>query len=178
MLADGLHGPRAAEDAPPAGSPLAGLPASPDDELRELRRRVEALEGRLFIPFGEEHTTYRPPQNPLITTSAGFSYGWDEGLLFTGELGRLEWAAAVFDGARDRGIDEIWDKAVNVKVSHPLGPRLDLSASFMRTGETAESALMLASGAVTPVGADGALSTAGASTSEHVKAWLYQGAQP
>ena len=62
--------------------------------------------GRIDIPFGEEYLWQDAIDNPLITTSAAFPYGFDEGLLLFGDYGALDWIVSVTDGdgcAEQRG---------------------------------------------------------------------------
>ena len=37
--------------------------------------------GRIDIPFGDEYLWQDAIDNPLITNSAAYPYGWDEGIL-------------------------------------------------------------------------------------------------
>ena len=41
--------------------------------------------GRIDLPFGEEYLWQDASDNPLITNSAAYPYGWDEGVLLYGD---------------------------------------------------------------------------------------------
>ncbi len=128
--------------------------------------------GRFDVPFSEEYLRERPTDNPLITNSAHWLYGFDEGILFHGLIDQVGWLVAVTDGHSTRNFDDDSDKAVNVKVwGNPLDP-LYLSASFMRNGRTSRSAFRFSGSEFRPVGASDP-STLGTSPSAKIDAMLY-----
>lgn len=130
--------------------------------------------GRMDIPIGEEYLWQDAIDNPLITYSVSWPYGWDEGALFYGHLGKLGWVASVMDGSDVRGTDDDTDKALNLKLyGNPVEP-LYLSASFMRNGEAAKSALEFSGSHIEPVGRGGHSSSLGTSPSAKVDSYLYE----
>ena len=129
--------------------------------------------GRIDIPFGEEYLWQDSSDNPLITQSAPYPYGFDEGILLYGNLHGLGWLFSVTDGTDDRSLEDNTDKAVNVKVyGRPWSP-LYLSASFMRNGRAVKSAFEFGGSHFQPIGASH-VSSVGDSASTKVEAYLYQ----
>lgn len=125
--------------------------------------------GRFDIPFGEEYLTQDAIDNPLISTSAAYPYGWDEGVLLYGGDERLAWVVAVTDGTDTRSRDDNGEKAVNLKLSGQLGDSVHAALSLMRNGGSGESALEFGGSHVEPIGRAGA-SALGRSASERVDA--------
>lgn len=135
---------------------------------------VSAKVGRFDIPFGEEYLWQDASDNPLITNSAAYPYGFDEGILLYGTWAGVGWVAAVTDGTDGRSLEDDPAKALNAKVSgRPWAP-LYLSASVMKNGAAAKSAFEWGGSHAEPVGAGGAPSAAGASPSDKVDALLYE----
>lgn len=130
--------------------------------------------GRMYVPFGEEYTWFRAPDNPLITDSAPFPYGYDEGVELYGGWHDIGWTLAITDGSEERSEQASSAKAINLKLQGKVGERLDLSASFMRHGSNPESAIELSGSHIEPVGAGGDPSSAGVSPSSTVSATLYE----
>lgn len=129
--------------------------------------------GRIDIPFGEEYLWQDAIDNPLISNSAAYPYGWDEGLLVYGDVGGVSWIAAIMDGTDARSEDDNTDKALAVKASGHLLESLYLSASIMRNGDAAKSAIEFGGSHFEPVGASH-VSTLGASASPQVSADLFE----
>lgn len=129
--------------------------------------------GRFDIPFGEEYLWQDAIDNPLITNSAAYPYGWDEGILIHGQAGGIGWIAAISDGTDQRSIEDDTDKAFNLKFyGRPLEP-LYLSASAMKNGDAGKSAFEFGGSHFQPIGASHQ-STLAASPSEKVDATLLQ----
>lgn len=128
--------------------------------------------GRIDIPFGEEYLWQDASDNPLITQSAIFPYGWDEGVLMYGKAYGVGWIAALTDGTDDRSIEDHPSKALNAKVSVNPWESLYLSASFMKNGMAAKSAMEFGGSHFQPVG--GYDSSAWNSTSDKVDATMYE----
>jgi len=145
--------------------------------FRELYRSenlsVAAKMGRIDIPFGEEYLIQDSSDNPLVTTSAVYPYGWDEGLLLYGEYRNVNWIVALTDGTDARSFEENSDKAVNLKLYGNVTDDFYLSASFMRNGEASKSAFEFGGSHFQPVGAS-RVSTLGTSPSAFVDSALYQ----
>jgi hypothetical protein len=130
--------------------------------------------GRIDIPFGEEYLWQDSIDNPLITQSAAYPYGFDEGVLLYGSTADgLGWLLAVTDGTDERSIEDEWDKAVNVKFYGSPSENFYLSSSFMRNGRAAKSAFEFGGSHFQPVGASHP-STLGLSPSSLVDALLYE----
>lgn len=129
--------------------------------------------GRFDIPFGDEYLWQDAIDNPLITNSAAYPYGWDEGVLIYGDVRGVGWIAAVTDGTDSRSKEENSDKAINLKVyGNPL-PALDLSLSLMTTGDVSKSAIEFGGSHFRPVGA-AHQSSLGASAGADVDARLME----
>ena len=129
--------------------------------------------GRIDIPFGEEYLWNDSSDNPLISHTAAYPWLWDEGIVLYGNFREVGWVASVTDGAIARGIDDDRDKAVTTKVYGTPWKPLYLSASFMRNGDTAKSALLLGGSFFQPVGA-GDVPSVEKSPSEKVDTILYE----
>lgn len=129
--------------------------------------------GRIDIPFGEEYLWQDSTDNPLVTNSAAYPYGWDEGVLAYWDTGAWSWIAAVTDGTDVRSRDDNSDKAVNLKVSRQLSDAFFLSVSAMRNGDGEKSAIEFGGSHFEPVGASHA-SSVGASASQQIAASLFQ----
>ena len=129
--------------------------------------------GRMDIPFGEEYLWQDSIDNPLITNSVAYPYGWDEGILVYSSFKGLNWILAVADGTDTRGFEENFDKAVNLKFYGNPFESLYLSASFMRNGDSSESAAEFGGSHFQPVG-DEHQSTLGASSSDKVDSGLME----
>ena len=129
--------------------------------------------GRVDIPFGEEYLWQDSIDNPLITQSAGYPYGFDEGIVLYGTLSGVGWIVAVTDGTDERSIEDDADKAVNVKIYGNPNDWLYLSGSFMRNGQAAKSAFEFGGSHFQPIGASHP-SSLGMSPSDKVDAFLYE----
>jgi len=130
--------------------------------------------GRVDIPFGEEYLWQDASDNPLITNSAAYPYGWDEGVVLFGDFSdRFSWVAAVMDGTDARSQEDNSDKSVTLKVyGNPTAP-LYLSASWMTNGANSKSAIEFAGSHFQPVGASH-VSTLGSSTSAEVDSSMFE----
>lgn len=136
---------------------------------------LELKLGRASIPYGLEHTVHHYiVDNPLITYSAGYPHGHDEGVMAHIDLGGVGVCASVMDGSAVRGRDDSSDKAFNIKLAGKPTELSCLSASFMRNGEAAESAMELGGSSLRPVGSGGLVSALGASPSSKVESYLYE----
>lgn len=129
--------------------------------------------GRIDIPFGEEYLWQDAIDNPLVTNSAAYPYGWDEGVLAYWQIGSWSWIASITDGTDTRSRDDNSDKAINLKVSRQLSDSLYFSFSAMRNGDGAKSAIEFGGSHFEPVGASHA-SSLGTSASPEVGALLFQ----
>lgn len=144
------------------------------DLVRTGSVQVGAKVGRFDIPFGDEYLWQDAPDNPLISNSASYPYGWDEGVLVYGRLSGLGWIASITDGTDERSMEDDPSKAINVKLHGEPLDGLTLSTSVMRTGSVGKSAIEFGGSHFQPVGASHA-STLGASPSERVEATLVEG---
>lgn len=128
--------------------------------------------GRIDIPFGEEYLWQDAIDNPLITTSAAYAYGADEGFLIYGAYKDLNWIVSVTDGTEARSIDDNSDKSVNLKLYGKPLDSLYLSLSLMRGGDTMFGGLEFGGSHIQPVNDYGGVSALGLSLSSEVDANL------
>jgi hypothetical protein len=151
-------------------------------DLKDLARSLFGREGagiglklgRVDIPFGNDYLTQDVLDNPLITFSAGYPYGVDEGLVLYGRHAGIGWQVSVLDGHRQQALDDDADKFVSLKLHGTLAKRLDWSASAFRNGKTSRSAWQFGGTFLEPVGARGQVSSAGASPSSRIEAAAYE----
>jgi hypothetical protein len=135
--------------------------------------RIGAKIGRIDIPFGEEYLYQDAIDNPLISTSAAYAYGWDEGVLLYGETSGIGWAAAITDGTDQRSIEDNPSKAFNGKIWGNPTEALYLSASIMSNGKAEKSALEFGGSHFQPVGASHQ-SSLGSSSSDQVDSLSFE----
>lgn len=128
--------------------------------------------GRIDIPFGEEYLRQDAIDNPLISFSAAYPYGWDEGVLVSGAYRGLNWIAAVTDGTDDRSTDSNSDKSLNLKFHGNPTDSLYLSLSLMREGDTSKGAFEFGGSHLRPIDSTAGLSTLGHTTSFEVDGLL------
>lgn len=129
--------------------------------------------GRVDIPFGEEYLWQDASDNPLISTSAAYPYGFDEGVVIYGTLKGLGWIAAITDGTDKQSVEDNPAKAFNLKFYGDPSNSLYLSGSYMRNGKAGKSAFEFGGSHFEPVGASHR-SSSGASGSDMVNATLYE----
>ena len=130
--------------------------------------------GRVDIPFGEEYLWQDSIDNPLVTQSAPYPYGFDEGVVLYGDFNESTgWVASITDGTDERSIEDDSAKAITAKVYGDVTGELYVSTSFMVNGDAGKSALEFGGSHFQPVGAGGT-SSAGASSSTVVDAYLGQ----
>lgn len=108
--------------------------------------------GRFDIPFGEEYLWQDQTDNPLITPSAPFPYGFDEGVLLYGHVGGVHGVGAVMDGSNDRSVDEAGGVAVSGKLYGEPFDCLYLSGSGIINPQAAVSAFQFGGSYIYPVG--------------------------
>lgn len=129
--------------------------------------------GRIDIPFGEEYLWQDAIDNPLITNSAAYPYGWDEGLLLYSNLYGVNWIFAVTDGTDARSSDENSEKAFNLKFYGTPWDPLYLSLSLMSNGDGSKSAFEFGGSHFVPIGVS-STSALGNSTSTEVESNLFE----
>lgn len=100
--------------------------------------------GRFDLPYGEEYLFQDAIDNPLISLSVSWPYGWDEGILFYGTAHNVGWVLSLTDGHDDRSTDDHPSLAYNGKIYGDLAPNLYGSLSYMHNGRTSESAMEFA----------------------------------
>ncbi|MBI5850377.1 MAG: hypothetical protein HZB39_04970 [Planctomycetes bacterium] len=131
--------------------------------------------GRIDIPFGEEYLWQDATDNPLISNSAGYPYGFDEGLLLYGSYAGVGWVASITDGTDGRSIEDDPAKALTAKLYGSPCEDLYLSASLMKNGDAGESAFEFGGSHFVPVGSGaGQPSVLGDSPSTKVDATLFE----
>lgn len=126
------------------------------------------------LPFGEEYLRQDSPDSPMINYPAAFPYGWDAGVLLYGKYQGWDWFASVTDGTFRRNAEDSNDKAFCAKLGRALGEHGYFSVSAMHTGSTSSTANCFSGRYLDPVGAGGAVSTAGASPNTQIEVLLYQ----
>ncbi len=129
--------------------------------------------GRIDIPFGEEYLWQDSIDNPMITQSAAYPYGFDEGLLLHGSYADVDWIASITDGNDPRSVEDGDSKAYNLKLSSNLCDNFYVSASGMVNGLAGKSAFEFGGSHFEPLGASHP-SSAGTSASMRVDAALYE----
>ena len=129
--------------------------------------------GRIDIPFGEEYLWQDAIDNPLITNSASYVYGWDEGVMAYGNIGAISFVAAITDGTDERSSEDHDDKAVNVKISGRPTDNIYLGFSAMRNGKASKSAVEFGGSHFEPIGQSHS-SSVGTSPSNEVNGTLFQ----
>lgn len=127
--------------------------------------------GRMDIPVGEDYLTQDVSENPLISFSAAYPYGFDEGIVLYGAVRGVHWIVGLMDGNDGRAVEDNADKFVSLKLYGNPIERLYLSASAFRNGESAESAWEFGGAHLVPVGSGGLTSSAGRSGSRSVDAY-------
>lgn len=128
--------------------------------------------GRIDIPFGEEYLRQDAIDNPLISFSAAYPYGWDEGVLVSGDYRGVNWIAAVTDGTDDRSTDTNSDKSLNLKFYGNPTDALYLSLSLMREGDTSKGAFEFGGSHLRPITSSAGLSSLGHTASNEVEGLL------
>lgn len=131
---------------------------------------VSAKVGRIDIPFGEEYLWQDAIDNPLITQSASYPYGWDEGVLVYGTTRGLGWIFALTDGTDDRSAEDQPEKSLNAKFYGNVTEALYLSLSLMSNGDVGKSAIEFGGSHFEPVPEAGGATN----TTEFVDANLYE----
>ena len=129
--------------------------------------------GRFDIPFGEEYLWQDAIVNPLITNSAAYPYGWDEGILIHGQTRGIGWIAAITDGTDERSTEDDSDKAFNLKLYGQPLESLYVSFSAMKNGDAGKSAFEFGGSHFQPIGASHQ-TTLAASPSDKVDATLFE----
>ncbi|MDX2367043.1 MAG: hypothetical protein QNK36_01330 [Colwellia sp.] len=114
--------------------------------------------GRIDIPFGEEYLWQDAIDNPLITNSASYPYGWDEGVLVYGDStifsfeDNVHWIFSITDGTDKRSDEDHSDKAFNLKFYGDFNEDHYLSLSLMHNGKAQKSALEFGGSHFEPIG--------------------------
>lgn len=129
--------------------------------------------GRMDIPVGEDYLFQDVIDNPLITLSAAYPYGWDEGLVLYGKLHGINWVGAVMDGTDDRAFEDDSEKFLSFKIYGNPTEHLYLSASGFRNGRASKSAWEFGGSHFEPLGT-GATSSLGSSSASAVNAYSYE----
>ncbi|MFA6111810.1 MAG: hypothetical protein WDA75_23860 [Candidatus Latescibacterota bacterium] len=129
--------------------------------------------GRFDLPFGEEYLWQDAPDNPLVSNSAAYPWLWDEGIAAHGKLRGLAWVAAITDGTVRRSQESGPGKTLAARIGGRPWPRISLSASLMKSGQTSGGPLLLGGTPLKPVGSGGS-STGGISPSASVDGLYYE----
>lgn len=129
--------------------------------------------GRFEIPFGEDYLRWDADETRWISFTAADPYGIDEGVELYGTLGGVHWIAALMNGSSGSA-DNSPAKLGALKVYGEPFDDVYSSLSVLASGKSERTAFRLSGEAIEPVGADGALSTAGASPSRAVDLTAYE----
>jgi hypothetical protein len=127
--------------------------------------------GQFWVPFGEETYWFRATENPLISYSAAFPWGLDEGVELYGSAHGVDWIASMTSGSATSNSSDGSEKTFNLKVSGKPASVLEIGGSLMHQGATRESALDFGGSGLDPVGSHGT-SSVGASPSSKIDATL------
>jgi hypothetical protein len=111
----------------------------------EGQNRLSAKVGRFDLPFGEEYLQQNWIDNPLISRSAAWPWGWDNGLELYGTYRSVGWIFSLTDGKFGSNMDSDNDESFNPtytgKIYSDLTEWLHASLSFISSGRHARSAL-------------------------------------
>jgi hypothetical protein len=129
--------------------------------------------GRVDIPFGEEYLWHDAKDNPLISNTAYYPYGWDEGILLYGNISQLNWIIAIMDGTLKRSVDDHPSKAFVGKIYGNLWDGFYISSSYLINGMTNMSAIEFGGSHLEPLGIKH-YSTTGNTSSEKINATVYE----
>jgi hypothetical protein len=129
---------------------------------------VDALNlrlGRMPYALGDEAAQFDAPDNPLVSHSAAFFWGYDEGAQLFGTLGGgISYTLTLnADGQVGNGSDDTDSKARGLKVAGDHG-HWHWSGSVMNTGDNRIAELWMGAQPVTPVGLFSATGAPGGSS--------------
>ena len=112
--------------------------------------------GRLPYMLGDEFAEFDAPSNPLVSHSAAFFWGYDEGAQLFGDLGGGISYTLTFnmDGEIGNGADNTASKARGLRLAGDRGP-WHWSASYFNGSNAAVEELWIGSQPMTRVGAFG-----------------------
>ncbi len=144
------------------------------DLLKRWKPNLLGLKiGRIDIPFGEEYLWQDAKDNPLISNSVSYPYGWDEGILVYGKISQIGWIFSIMDGTHLRSVEDHSSKALVGKIYSNLSSKFYVSTSGMVNGLTSKTAIEFADSHLEPVGFNH-FSTAGGSPSVKISAKLFE----
>lgn len=140
-------------------------------------RQLNLRFGRVPIAFGDEYKQYDAPDNPLVSHSVPFFWGFDEGLQIYGDLSPdISYQFSTFlDGEIGNGADERASKAFGARIEGNHKGGWHWSASYYDNGETGAitqlPSLYFGRELAAPVGATGAAGGASRSASIRTEWW-------
>lgn len=110
--------------------------------------------GRLPYAFGDEYVQFDAPANPLVSHSAAFFWGYDEGAQLFGSLGGGFSYALTFnmDGEIGNGSDATASKARGIRLSGDHGAHWHWSASHFNGSNARVQEMWMGAQPITPVG--------------------------
>lgn len=134
--------------------------------------------GRVPYAFGEENLQLDAPANPLVSHSAAFMWGYDEGAQVFGRAGEVSYTLNLnLDGEIGNGSDNFSSKARGVRVAGDHGEHWHWSASYFDAGRASASEFWIGALPIVPVGAfTGTGAPGGASPSGSVRSRFAEGA--
>ena len=104
---------------------------------------VNAELGRVQIPFGEEYIrAYYPIDNPLVTNTVAFPWGYDVGAKLFGEAAdkRISWDAAVLNGSEKTNATDGDQRSFAGRVRFKPVKGLQATLSALTTGRNGSDA--------------------------------------
>lgn len=130
--------------------------------------------GRMPYAFGDEYLQFDAPDNPLVSHSVAFGWGYDEGLALFGKLtDEISYIGTLYvDSSLGNGADDSISKGKGLKLMGDHGP-WHWSTSYFDAGESTQHEFWLGRRPIDPVGATGSPGRASPSTS--VGAAFYEG---
>lgn len=108
--------------------------------------------GEFKVDLGEETYSNNSVEGILPSNSAANVSGNDEGLQFSGKIGKerpLGWSIAVMNGNSGTGADTNWLKAFNGKLYYNIIDPLYVSASYYNSGNLGTSSSAISIGGIT-----------------------------
>lgn len=130
--------------------------------------------GRMPYAFGDEYLQFDAPDNPLVSHSAAFAWGYDEGMALFGNLtDEISYIGTLYvDSSLANGADDSISKGKGLKLMGDHG-NWHWSTSYFDAGESTQHEFWLGRRPIDPVGVTGAPGRASPSTG--VGAAFYEG---
>lgn len=134
--------------------------------------------GRVPYAFGDEYLQFDAPDNPLVSHSAAFGWGFDEGIHLYGKVSpEVSYIASLrLDGSLGNGGDTSPSKARGLKLMGDHGRHWHWSGSYFDTGTSGAQEFWFGRRFLVPVGPTGAPGGAAPNgTANAISAELWEG---